>query len=163
MSQQPQIEHRDAQPYAGIPVNVSMQGLAGAVDHAFPELFGWLAERSLTPAGAPFIRYLKVDMGSELEIELGVPVAAEPTGDERVRAGVLPAGRYITLLHVGPYDGLVQANAALQQWAQERGISWQMDDDSRWRGRVERYLTDPAQQPDPSEWETELAYLAANR
>lgn len=162
MSQLPQIEHRDAQPYAGIPVNVSMQGLAGAVDHAFPELFGWLAERSLTPAGAPFIRYLKVDMGSELEIELGVPVATEPTGDERVRAGVLPAGRYITLLHVGPYDGLVQANAALQQWAQERGISWQMDDDSRWRGRVERYLTDPAQQPDPSEWETELAYLAAN-
>src|SRR3954471_20575207 len=105
MSQQPQIEHRDAQPYAAIPVNVTMERLAGAVDHGFPELFGWLAEHSLTPAGAPFIRYLKVDMGAELEIELAVPVAAEPTGDERVRGGVLPAGRYITLLHVGPYDG----------------------------------------------------------
>lgn len=160
--QQPQIGHRAAQPYAAIPVNVTMESLARAVDRGFPELFGWLAEHALEPAGAPFIRYLKVDMGAELEIELGVPVAAEPAGDERVRAGVLPAGRYITLVHVGPYDGLVQANATLQQWAQERGFSWEMEDESRWRGRVEHYLTDPAQHPDPSGWETELAYLVVD-
>jgi effector-binding domain-containing protein len=162
MSPQPQIEHRDAQPYAAIPLSVTMDSLAGAVDRGFPELFGWLAERALAPAGAPFIRYLEVDMSGELEIELGVPVAAEATGDERVRNGVLAAGRYVTLLHVGPYDGLVKANAALQQWAQEQGISWQMDGGSRWRGRLERYLSDPSREPDPSRWETELAYLSAD-
>ncbi|MBV9006968.1 MAG: hypothetical protein JOZ98_05740 [Solirubrobacterales bacterium] len=60
-------------------------------------------------------------------------------------------------------DGLLSANAILQQWAQERGIRWQVTDDSRWGARVERYLTDPSRQPDPSRWETELAYLAVDR
>jgi effector-binding domain-containing protein len=160
LSEQPRIEHRAAQPYVAIPFRVSMQGLPGAVDEGFPELFGWLAAHSLSPAGAPFIRYLEVDMGAELTIEVAVPVDADPPADARVRADVLPAGRYVTLLHVGPYDGLLEANATLQRWAQEHGVSWQMDD-GRWRGRVEHYLTDPAQEPDPSRWRTELAYLAA--
>jgi effector-binding domain-containing protein len=74
---------------------------------------------------------------------------------------VLPAGDYVTLLHVGPYDGLVQANAALQQWASQRHVRWAMDGET-WLGRIERYLTDPSQEPDPSKLETELAYLTAS-
>ena len=40
-----------------------------------------------------------------MEVELGVPVAGEFTGAGRVRPGVVPGGRYVTLLHTGPYDG----------------------------------------------------------
>ena len=161
MSEEPHIEHRAPQPYVAIPFRVSMQQLAGAVDQGFPELFGWLASHALTPAGPPFIRYLEVSMDAELSIEVAVPVSTGPPAEGNIRAGVLPAGRYVTLLHVGPYDGLVEANATLQRWAQERNISWQMDSGSTWRGRVERYLTDPSQDRDPSTWQTEVAYLAA--
>ncbi len=98
-------------------------------------------------------------MPRRLLIELAVPVDAEPPSDERVRGGVLPAGRYVTLLHVGPYDRLIDANAALQRWANDRGVAWRMEGDSVWAGRIERYLTDPSRQPDPASWQTELAYL----
>jgi effector-binding domain-containing protein len=160
--QQPQIQHRPAQSYAAIPEVVTMQGLPSAVDQGFPELFGWLVSHSVALAGPPFIRYLRVDMDAELTIELAAPVHIEPPAGERVRPGTLPAGRYVTLLHIGPYDGLVDANAALQRWAQEQGIRWQIDDASIWGGRIERYLTDPSQEPDPSAWQTELAYLIAD-
>ena len=72
MSQPVRIELRAAQPYAGIPVRVTMDGLSGAVDEAFPELFGWLAAHDIQAAGPPFIRYLVVDMAAELQIELAV-------------------------------------------------------------------------------------------
>jgi effector-binding domain-containing protein len=160
--EQPQIERRAAQPYVAIAVDVTMQALPDAVDRGFPELFQWLAAHSIEPAGPPFIRYLRIDMEGELTIELAAPLEVQPPGDEHVTVGVLPAGRYVTLLHVGPYDGLIAANAALQHWARERDITWQMDGDSTWRGRVERYLTDPSQQPDPSSWQTELAYLTTD-
>ena len=62
MSHEPQIQPRAAQPYVGIPMRVTMDGLSGAVDETFPELFGWLAEHGVPPAGAPFIRYLVVDV-----------------------------------------------------------------------------------------------------
>lgn len=158
---QPQITQRPAQSYVAIPVTVRMPNFAAAIDTGFPELFAWLAEHSLAPTGPPFIRYLRVDMDGELAVELAAPVDGATPADGRVRGGELPAGRYVTLLHTGPYDGLLQANAAVQQWANDRGLGWAMDG-STWRGRVEHYLTNPADQPDSSQWRTEVAYLLAD-
>jgi effector-binding domain-containing protein len=158
----PQIQQREAQPYAGIRTSVTMDGLAGAVDQTFPELFGWLAERGIEVAAAPFIRYLVIDMQGELEVELGVPADVQAADGGRIRAGILPAGRYVVLRHVGPYDGLVASNAALLDWAREHEValdSWETDRGTAWRSRVEHYLTNPAAEPDPSKWETEIAYL----
>ena len=161
MKHEPQIQQRAAQPYVGIRIPVTMEGFAEAVDAGFPEVFGWLTKHGVTPIGPPFIRYLVIDMETELEIELAVPVEGETEGDGRVRSGVLPAGPYVTLRHVGPFDGLAASNATLQRWAQEWGIaldSWGTDRGSAWRGRVEHFLTDPSTEPDPAKWEVELAY-----
>jgi effector-binding domain-containing protein len=162
MPETPQIEQRGEQRYVAIRVKVPMNELAAAVDRGFPELFGWLQARGAEPSGPPFIRYLEVEMNVQLEVDLAVPIATELMPEPPVRADTLPGGRYVTLLHVGPYEGLVAANATLQAWAQEQGIAWDMDGGSVWRGRVEHYLTDPSQDPNPSRWETELAYLAAD-
>jgi effector-binding domain-containing protein len=119
VSQEPRIEERAAQHYAGIQATVPMDGISAAVDEAFPELFGWLAGTGTAPAGPPFIRFLVIDMEALLQLELGVPVAAPMTETGRIRPGILPAGRYVVLRHIGNYDGLIDANAALQQWAQD--------------------------------------------
>src|SRR5262249_57870495 len=74
MSPQPQIQNRAAQEYAAIPVRVTMDALPAAVDEGFPELFRWLGEHAVTPAGPPFIRYLVIDMAGGLQIELAGPV-----------------------------------------------------------------------------------------
>jgi effector-binding domain-containing protein len=160
----PRIQQRSAQTYAGIRTSVTMDGLAGAVDQAFPELFGWLAERDIEVAAAPFIRYLVIDMQAELEIELGVPADVRAADGGRIRPGILPAGRYVVLRHVGPYDGLVASNAALLDWARKHELaldSWETERGTAWRSRVEHYLTNPAAEPDPAKWETEIAYLTA--
>ncbi len=160
---EPHIEDRPAESYLAISETVTMQTLAAAIDRGFPELFGWLAACGLAPGGAPFIRYLRIDMDAELDIELAVPMEGDVATDDRVRAGELPAGRYVVMLHVGSYDGLIDANAALQDWAEEHAVRWRKEHGSTWGGRVERYLTDPSAEPDPSRWETELAYLIDDR
>jgi effector-binding domain-containing protein len=163
MSYPVQIERRAAQSYAAVAMRVPMDGLAGAVDQGFPELFGWLASQDIQIAAAPFIRYLVVDMASELQVELGAPISTEISGSERIRPGVLPAGQYVTLRHTGPYDGLVASNTALQEWAQQEGITfdtWETPEGTAWRARVEHYLTNPAAEPDPAKWEVDVAYLA---
>ena len=167
MDPEVQIQRREAQSYAAIPMQVTMESLAGAVDQAFPELFGWLARHAIAPAGPPFIRYLVIDMAAVLQIEMGVPVAtAIDDGDSsdggRITPGVFPGGRYAVLRHTGPYDGLIASNAALQRWAEEQGItfdSWNTPEGTAWRARAEHYLTNPAAEPDPSKWEVVVAYL----
>jgi effector-binding domain-containing protein len=159
MDEQPAVIDRGAQTYAGIPLTVTMASFASAVDTGFPELFGWLAGHGLAPAGPPFIRYHVVDMDGQLEVELGVPLQTAVTGDGRVRPGTVPGGNYATMVHTGPYDGLVAANAALQDWVARQGLVLDCSADQRqWPARLEYYLTDPRTEPDASHWQTEIAY-----
>jgi effector-binding domain-containing protein len=168
MPSQPKLEQREEQPYVAIRTRMTMGELAaGAGDGLFPELFAWLGERGLAPAGAPFIRYLVIDMDAALEMDWGIPVAEAPAGDERVRPGVLPAGRYATTVHTGSYggDGLIRANADLQDWAEQQGVAFQVREGGHgevWGSRLERYLSNPAEEPDPEAWRTEIAYLVAD-
>ena len=160
MSDQPRIVARAAQPYVGVTERVSLDELADAIDHGFAEVFGWLAGHpGVSPAGAPLIRYVKVDMAKDLLIDLAVPVDGVAPPDDRVRPGVLPAGDYVTLLFRGHYDGLVAANATVQEWGEQHGVHWAMDGPIAWRARIEQYLTDPREELDPARWETEIAYL----
>jgi effector-binding domain-containing protein len=161
---QPRIETRAAQPYAGIRVAVTMAGFPAAADSTFPALFAWLAAQGVAPAGAPFIRYYVIDMAAELQIEFGVPVAAPIGGEGRVQPGIVPAGDYLVLRHTGPYDQLIGANAALQDYASQHGIQFAAQDTpagQAWEGRFEYYLTDPAAEPDAARWQTDVAYLIA--
>jgi effector-binding domain-containing protein len=162
MSQHVEIQRRDEQPYLGIRERVAMDGIAAAVDRAIPELFGWLGEHGVVPAAVPFIRYLVIDMAAGLELEIGVPAVAQAGDDGRIRPGVLPAGRYVVLRHVGPYDGLLASNAELQDWAQRQGVTLEGQETPQgtaFRSRVEHYLTNPAEEPDPAKSEVDVAYL----
>jgi effector-binding domain-containing protein len=160
MSDEPRIVARAAERYVAVTERVAPDQHGDAIDHGFAEVFGWLAvHEGVSAAGAPLIRYIEVDMADSLLIDLAVPVEGTPPPDERVRAGVLPADDYVTLLFRGHYDGLVAANAAVQQWGEQHGVRWAMDSPIAWRARIEQYLTDPREEPDPAQWETEIAYL----
>jgi|SRR5580692_896179 effector-binding domain-containing protein len=165
MVAEPQLAERSAQPYVAIQALVTMQDLGAVLPGLHPEVFGWLGERGIAPAGAPFWKYNVVDMDRQLEVEVGVPVAAPVPGDDRVRAGVLPAGRYATLWHTGHPAGLADATATLLEWAAGQGLAWdctRTDEGDRWGARLEIYETDPAQEPDLSKWETQLAFRLAD-
>ncbi|MFC7479362.1 hypothetical protein ACFQX7_03825 [Luedemannella flava] len=56
-----------------------MDTIAAAGDR-LPEVFGWLGERGIAPADAPFFKYDVIDMAATLVIEVGVPVAEPVEG-----------------------------------------------------------------------------------
>ena len=165
MLTKPKLEQRVEQPYAAIRKQVSIP-FGPLLSPMWDEVHAWLVSRNLTPAGAPFIRYLTTDMETKLDIEVGFPVAAAVTGDGRISAGILPAGRYAVLEYTGPYegDGVFKANVAMMEWAKEQDIVWQIsrkDNIEWWVARLEIYLTDSASEPDSNKWQTQLAFLVA--
>ncbi|HEY2079233.1 MAG TPA: GyrI-like domain-containing protein [Streptosporangiaceae bacterium] len=160
----PEIAERAVQPYAGISRWVTMSAV-GSVADRIPEIFGWLSARGITPAGPPFFRYHVIDMERQLLVEAGVPVASAVEDDGEIRGGTLPAGRFAVMTHTGAPETLVAATAALLDWAEARGVGWdvsQADAGEKWGCRLEFYLTDPAEQPDTSKWQTELAFRLAD-
>ncbi len=155
---EPKLEYREAQSYVAVRSRVRMDEIAGRLPPLLGEVFAWLAKKGTRPSDAPFWRYLVIDMEATLEIDVAVPVATPVLGDGRVIADVLPKGRYATALFVGPPAGLLNATMELLAWAERSHVVWKVEG-NRWAGRIERYLTDPAKEPDQSKWRTELAFL----
>jgi len=156
----PIVVAREARSYLGIHAVVTM----ATIDEMVPVLIGELlgrADVALAATGAPLVRYDVIDMERELLIQVGVPVAPGTTGDARAIPGVLPAGRYLTATHTGPYSNLEEATGTFLAWASEHGHRFDVQPGPGgdvWGCRLEHYPTDPMNEPDPSRWETVLEF-----
>jgi effector-binding domain-containing protein len=102
------------------------------------------------PAGMPFLRTFSYSEEA-MDIEVGWPVQAPFAGDGEIVAGTLPAGPAAVASSFGPYEGVETAYAAITAWCAEHGHEiagppW------------ESYFTDPAQEPDPAKWRTDVHF-----
>ncbi len=161
---EPDVVTRPEQATVGIRGVVTMDTIALIADRIV-DVAVWLDAHGAAPCGPPFLRYHSIDMERRLDVEAGFPVATPVTGAGEVVAGELPAGRYAVTTHHGHPDGLVAATAALLAWAQEEGLVWDRHDTADgtvWGCRLEVFRTDPREQPDMDEWDTDLVVRLAD-
>jgi effector-binding domain-containing protein len=112
----PEIVSRPDQSFAAIRISLDRSEIPSKAPPLIGEVAGWLAAKGAGPVGAPFFSYLEMPEDGPMVMEVGFPTAKLLAGDSRVRTGTIPAGRFATLIHTGPYDGLYQANVALGEW-----------------------------------------------
>ena len=159
----PKLEIRQQQYYAAIRSSVPIP-FGSYLQPLWDEVNSWLKGQGISSPGPAIIRYLTTDMSKKLDIDVGFVLDSPVAGNNRIIAGVLPAGQYATLFYTGPYKGkgVFKANVALLDWAKANGVAWDTSSTNgveRWNGRVEWYLTDPAHELDPKKYRTELAFL----
>lgn len=149
MVEAPRVEDRPRRPYVAVRRTVAADGFPAAIDDAFPRLF---ALASAPPAGPPFVRY-RGESAAGYDVDLAVPVGVAPAAalPSGFVADALPAGRYVVVIHVGPYEGLESAHAAVD------AAGFEQDELSG--ARVEHYVTDPRSEPDPSRWRVDVEQL----
>ncbi|WP_197361178.1 GyrI-like domain-containing protein [Streptomyces clavuligerus] len=158
------VEHGE-RPYAFIRGSVRMDAFATIADR-LGELIGWVAAQGTEFAGPPFFRFNTVDLTGESEVEAGIPVVSLPTPEGDIHIGALPPGRYATARFTAHPDRLRSVATALRAWADRENLPFDMtrtdDGVEHCACRIESYLTDPRVQPDPHQWEMELAFRLAD-
>ena len=160
-----EVVQREAQAYAAIGVTVSMDRMGAVVPPLNDEVFGWLGQRGVAAVGPPLWKYDVISMPGSISLQAGVAIAADTAGDDRVSVGELPAGAYLQTVHRGHPDTLMQATADLLAHAAEQGLRFDVSESpegERWAARLELYLTDAADEPDLSAWDTMLAFKLAD-
>ncbi|MFD2797703.1 hypothetical protein ACFS27_29385 [Promicromonospora vindobonensis] len=68
-------------------------------------------------------------------------------------------------MHNGHPDELIDLTDVLLRWAAAEGLTFDRHDTDAgdaWAGRFEFFLTDPDEQPDMAQWDTELAFRLAD-
>jgi effector-binding domain-containing protein len=164
MITKPKLEDRKEQHYVGIRTQVPSSKFKKIIPQFLDELFAWLEKQGVEwdKTSAPFMRYHVINMAGNMDVELGVPIAAAVQGDGNIQAGVIPAGRYASLVYSGVTG--IKGNKALIEWAAKNDIKWDRWEDENgdaFRARIEFFLTDPAEEPDRKKWETEVAIKTA--
>lgn len=117
------------------------------IGSAFAEIYGFLTDSFIEPSGHPCVLYH--EFGSTIDAEAAVPIDRDVTMGGRMAVRTLPATTVARTVHVGPYERLGDAYAALAEWASERDLTA--------AGPVrEHYLTGVADAVSPDLYRTRL-------
>ncbi len=121
MAHEVKVGRREAALVVAKRVPVTLAEIGGVISGAFGEIYGDLGHRGAAVEGPPFVIYHGTPASEPFDIEVcaPVPVPVEPPAGWALQE--LPAGLFATLLHVGPYDTIGEAYAAMSAWVGEHG------------------------------------------
>ncbi|HEV8403364.1 MAG TPA: GyrI-like domain-containing protein [Candidatus Limnocylindrales bacterium] len=140
--------HIEPQAIVSIRDRRTQDDLPGFIKAAIPELMGRLRLLGVAPSGPPFVIYH--DFGADgIDAEASVPIREEIATAGQIGSRVVPAMTVARTVHVGPYEKLGDAYAALWSWIRSHGFEI--------AGPVrERYLNGPGERVPPTEYLTEI-------
>ena len=156
------IVEKSERPYLGIRFETPFNGMFAMVTKALKELRKWNKENVLSAEGPYFVRYYHCDMKSIMDVEVGLTTHARLGGQGRIQPGLLPNGRYATLVYRG--NGL-RGNQALMKWAKDHEITFDAliaGEVESYISRYEAYLTDYRTEPRKLLWDVELSIKIAD-
>jgi effector-binding domain-containing protein len=144
------IRKLERTPVLFVHKEVPLTGIPAALGEAYNAVFAYAASRGVHPSGAPYARYFTVSP-EKVVLDAGIPLLGPLAGEGVVESGVLPAGEAAVTTHIGRYEEMEPAYAAMRAWMrangrQEAGAPWEI------------YLSDPQQEPDPATWRTEVVW-----
>lgn len=155
---EPKIEDQPKKIYMGIRIQTPFSGMFREIDKIRKELEFWIKEKSIEVAEPPFLRYHCIDMKGEMDIEYGIPVIEALESQGRIKPGVVPAGRYVSIVYTG---GGYQGNKTLVEWIKNNAIPidrWDSEKGDNFAARYEQYLTDPKIEPRKTKGKILLAF-----
>jgi len=140
------------QPVLIVRRRIPRSAIAATIGEVLPHVFMYAQQNGIALAGLPFTRYIEMGHGL-ITIEPGMrvadPASPQSAGEGEVIADVLPGGPVATTMHVGPYEQLSDAYAAIERWIEAQGLA---KSGAPW----ECYINDPGEHPDPKDWKTEV-------
>jgi len=159
----PRINKRPKLVYMGIRTIAPFKGMSKVIDRLSKEMNAWVSDHNIKTSGPPFLRFHVIDMRGFMDISFCFPVRKALPDDGDIKADVIPAGRYASLIYSG---GGISANRTLIEWVRAQGLDfdrWDTEQGDNFRGRYETYLTDPKIEPRKSRWQVEVAIKLADK
>lgn len=128
----------------------------GEVGKLIGEVFGFLGQHGIQPAGAPFTvwhdhDFRETEVDAEVAVQIAAAISPVLSGNGRVKISLLPAVEMACVIHQGSYDDFGLAYSALAEWIEANG--YRITGSNR-----EIYLSGPESTTNPAEYVTEIQF-----
>lgn len=136
------VQTVEEMPYLYVERVGSKNTMADAMGSAFGEVWAFMEEHGVAPAGGALSVYYDYSEG-DMTFRAGFTVSREDmaAAQGNIRADVTPGGDMVHFVHRGPYSGLEAAYGEMMRFVQENGLNFVPP-------TVEIYLNDPTQVPE---------------
>lgn len=139
---------RQPQPAAVVTAVLPVAEIGPWLAKTYGALVSVITAHGARLAGPPFARYHRL-AEDRFAVDAGFPVSTAIDADGDVRPSQLPGGLAAVTVHTGPYEDMAPAYEALASWVNSHGGEpvgepWEV------------YFSDPASEPDPATWRTEI-------
>lgn len=132
--------------------DVSIPDAADHFQTVMPKVGMAFFNNQVEMAGAPSGLYYSWDEEAQMStMALGIPAAPGVVIDG-LEAVELPAAKALKIDYYGPYGGTGSAHYAMDAYAKANDLTIKTP-------VLERYVTDPSQEPDSTKWLTEVVYM----
>lgn len=143
---------REEQPALAVEARATVIGIPRVIGPAYHSIDQLMQARGLKMAAAPYTMYKNVDWSKsskskgllgaigmlfyKFDMEIGIPINKVSDGEDKIIATCIPAGRYLKVLHRGPYKTMNKTYEAIGEYVSREGL--QLKDFT-----LEIYLNDP--------------------
>lgn len=149
MSYECKLIERKAQPVMFIRGHSAAKDLPNFFEQSFGALARYISQAGGQMSGAPYAAYHNMDM-KDLDVEAGIPVNQPLPDKDDIQSGEIPAGKYASATHTGPYSDVEPIYNAIMQWMKDKGYETT-------GVSYEFYLNDPDETP-PEKLETLILF-----
>ena len=148
MSLTPELVNLPTRYMAALREQVATPELSEAFGRLFPAAAGQAAQEGAAEMGHVVALYHAMDE-KETDVSAGIEVGGGYAPSAPLTLVELAAGDYVKVDYYGPYTEIGAAHQAALDWCAENGREPS-------GAHLERYVTDPQAEPDPSKWLTEV-------
>jgi effector-binding domain-containing protein len=117
-----ELVEQETQTVMYIRTRTSFADMPKVIGESYCKIAAYLGEMGEQPAGMPYAAYYNLDM-QDMDLEMGFPVAKPLSGEGEIKAGEIPAGKYVTCMYKGPYAQMERAYNEIFGWLQEKGLT----------------------------------------
>jgi effector-binding domain-containing protein len=149
----PEIVVLEPQDAIAVRGDVKIADLPGFFERAFHEAAEAAGASGVQIVGPPFAFYPKKPTET-VAVEAGFPVSAPVEANGNAHHIVLPGGRAVQAMHVGPFDTMETSYDQLQSWMAHNDLEPAPE---MW----ECFLSDPQVEPNPANWQTRIVWPIA--
>ena len=145
------ITIKDNQWFLSIRDTVNQKEMNNIHGKNYAKINQFMDEKGIEINGAPLTIY-HFWSDSIIDIEVGIPVKDSTIiGRDEIKLNKIKAGNVVTATHYGSYERLPETYFGINEWMRKNKV---VVTGSPW----ESYLTDPATEPNPENWQTAIFF-----
>jgi effector-binding domain-containing protein len=98
-----------------IRITTRIEELPNIIGKNYMKIMSYLEELGEKPLDVPFTAYHNLDM-KNLDVEMGFIVDKKLPDRDEIKAGIIPAGKSVTYMYKGAYDGMQKVYDEIMEW-----------------------------------------------